>query len=77
MTQERMKQIPEETLMDRLLEKKQITPKMIEAVSKKLVKFYSAAETSDLIKSFAKKVLPHFDIPASYYPCNSYLANSP
>jgi aminoglycoside phosphotransferase family enzyme len=50
----KMKQIPEERLMDRLLEKKQVTPRMIEAVSEKLVKFYSAAETSDLIKSFAK-----------------------
>jgi aminoglycoside phosphotransferase family enzyme len=50
----KMKQIPEECLMDRLLEKKQVTPNMIEAVSEKLVKFYFAAETNDLIKSFAK-----------------------
>jgi hypothetical protein len=49
-----MKQIPEDFLMDQLLEKKQVTPKMIEAVSEKLVRFYFAAETSDLIKSFAK-----------------------
>ena len=50
----KMRQIPEECLMDKLLEKKQVTPKMIEAVSGKLVQFYSAAETNDLIKSFAK-----------------------
>jgi len=50
----KMKQIPEEKLMDKLLEKKQVTPKMIEAVSEKLVQFYLAAETNDLIKSFAK-----------------------
>jgi hypothetical protein len=50
----KMKQIPEELLMDRLLERKQVTPKMIEAVSGKLVKFYFAAEVNDLIKSFAK-----------------------
>jgi aminoglycoside phosphotransferase family enzyme len=50
----KMKQIPEEKLMDKLLEKKQVTPEMIEAVSRKLVKFYLAAETNDLIKSFAK-----------------------
>jgi len=50
----KMKQIPEEKLMDKLLEKKQVTPKMIEAVSEKLVQFYFAAETNDLIKSFAK-----------------------
>jgi uncharacterized protein len=50
----KMKQIPEECLMDKLLEKKQVTPTMIEAVSAKLVKFYFTAETNDLIKSFAK-----------------------
>ena len=50
----KMKQIPEESLMDKLLEKKQVTPKMIEAISEKLVKFYFASETNDLINSFAK-----------------------
>jgi aminoglycoside phosphotransferase family enzyme len=50
----KMRQIPEEFLMDKLLEKKQVTPRMIEAVSEKLVKFYFAAETSDLIQSFAR-----------------------
>jgi aminoglycoside phosphotransferase family enzyme len=50
----KMRQIPEELLMDRLLEKKQVTPQMIEAVSEKLVKFYFTAETNDRIKSFAK-----------------------
>ena len=50
----KMKQIPEERLMDKLLERSQVTPEMVEAVSEKLVKFYFAAETNDLIKSFAK-----------------------
>ncbi len=50
----KMKQIPEEKLMDKLLEKRQVTPKMVEAVSEKLVQFYFAAETNDHIKSFAK-----------------------
>ena len=50
----KMKQIPEEFLMDKLLEKKQVTSKMIESVSEKLVQFYFAAETNDRIKSFAK-----------------------
>ncbi len=50
----KMKQIPEELLMDKLLEKGQVTPEMIEAVSEKLARFYSTAETSDFIKSFAK-----------------------
>jgi aminoglycoside phosphotransferase family enzyme len=50
----KMKQIPEEFLMNRLLEKKEITSGMIEAVSEKLVRFYSTAETSERIKNFAR-----------------------
>jgi hypothetical protein len=50
----KMKQIPEEFLMDKLLEKKQVTSKMIESISEKLVQFYFAAETNDRIKSFAR-----------------------
>jgi hypothetical protein len=50
----KMKQIPEEFLMDKLLERKKVTPKMIEAVSERLARFYFTAETNDLIKSFAQ-----------------------
>jgi aminoglycoside phosphotransferase family enzyme len=50
----RMKQIPDELLMDKLLEKGQVSLKMIEAISEKLVKFYFDAETNDFIKSFAR-----------------------
>jgi aminoglycoside phosphotransferase family enzyme len=50
----KMKQIPEELLMDKLLERNQVTPEMVEAVSEKLARFYAIAETSDFIKSFAK-----------------------
>jgi len=50
----KMKQIPEELLMDKLLEKKQVTSKMIEAVSEKLVHFYFTAETNESIKNFGR-----------------------
>jgi aminoglycoside phosphotransferase family enzyme len=50
----KMKQIPEEFLMDKLLERKKVTREMIETVSEKLVKFYFTAETNDRIKNFAK-----------------------
>jgi aminoglycoside phosphotransferase family enzyme len=50
----KMKQIPEESLMNKLLERRQVTPRMIEAISEKLVKFYFDAETNDSINSFAK-----------------------
>jgi aminoglycoside phosphotransferase family enzyme len=50
----KMKQIPEEYLMDKLLEKKRVTPEMIKSVSEKLAHFYSTAETNDFIKSFGR-----------------------
>jgi aminoglycoside phosphotransferase family enzyme len=50
----KMKQMPEELLMDKLLEKGRVTSKMIGAISEKLAHFYLTAETSEFIKSFAK-----------------------
>lgn len=50
----KMKQIPERYLLNRLLEQKLVTHRMIEAISEKLVRFYFSAETSDRIRSFAK-----------------------
>ena len=49
-----MKQLSEELLMDQLLEKNQVTLKMIEAVAEKLVGFYGSAETSRLIQDFGR-----------------------
>src|SRR5512136_1153317 len=69
----RMKQIPEEFLMDKLLEKKQVTPKMIEAISEKLVKFYSAAETNDLIKSYAKPERVKQDTDENFEQTKKYI----
>lgn len=50
----RMKQIPEASLMNRLLERKEIDSGVIEAISRKLVRFYAEAETNDRIRSFAR-----------------------
>ncbi len=50
----KMKQIPEEMLMDRLLAKRRVTTRMIEAVAGKLADFYSSAETGDHINRFAR-----------------------
>jgi len=69
----KMRQIPEEFLMDKLLEKKQVTPKMIEAVSEKLVKFYFAAETNDLIKSFAKPERVKQDTDENFEQTKKYI----
>ena len=69
----KMKQIPEELLMDRLLEKGQVTSRMIEGVSEKLVCFYSAAETSDLIKSFAKPERVKHDTDENFEQTEKYI----
>ncbi len=69
----KMKQIPEEFLMDKLLEKNQVTSKMIEAISRKLVKFYFSAETSDLIKSFAKPERVKQDTDENFEQTKKYI----
>jgi aminoglycoside phosphotransferase family enzyme len=70
----KMKQIPEEFLMDKLLEKKKVTPKMIEAVSERLVNFYFAAETNDHIKSFAKPERIKQDTDENFEQTEKYIA---
>ncbi len=69
----KMKQIPEELLMDKLLEKGQVNPKMIEAVSEKLALFYSVAETSDLIKSFARPERVKQDTDENFEQTEKYI----
>jgi aminoglycoside phosphotransferase family enzyme len=49
-----MKRIPEELLLNKLLEKGQVDREMMEALSEKLARFYASAETNERIKSFAK-----------------------
>lgn len=69
----RMRQIPEEFLMDKLLERKRVTPKMIEAVSEKLAKFYFTAETSDLIRSFARPERVKQDTDENFEQTEKYI----
>jgi aminoglycoside phosphotransferase family enzyme len=69
----KMKQIPEEFLMDKLLKKDQVTPKMIEAISEKLVRFYSTAETSESIKGFAKPERVKQDTDENFEQTEKYI----
>jgi hypothetical protein len=72
----KMKQIPEELLMDKLLEKKQVTSKMIERVSEKLVRFYFAAETNDRIKSFARPERLKQDTDENFEQTEKYIGEA-
>ena len=49
-----MKQISEELLMDRLLDRGLVTPDMVAQVAEVLGDFYENAETNERIKSFAR-----------------------
>jgi aminoglycoside phosphotransferase family enzyme len=69
----KMKQIPEEFLMDKLLERRQVTPQMIEAVSEKLAKFYFTAETNNLIKSYAKPERVKQDTDENFEQTEKYI----
>jgi aminoglycoside phosphotransferase family enzyme len=69
----KMRQIPEEFLMNRLLEKKEVTFGMIEAISEKLVRFYFTAETSDRIKSFAKPERVKQDTDENFEQTEKYI----
>lgn len=69
----KMKQIPENLLLNRLLEKKQVTPEMIEAVSKTLVRFYLTAETSERIKNFARPERVKQDTDENFEQTKKYI----
>ena len=69
-----MRQIPEEFLMNRLVEQNRVTPKMMEAVSEKLVRFYSSAETSDYIESFARPERVKQDTDENFEQTEKYIA---
>jgi aminoglycoside phosphotransferase family enzyme len=69
----KMKQIPEELLMDKLLDRGRVTPEMIKAVSEKLVRFYSEAETSPFIKSFARPERVKQDTDENFEQTEKYI----
>lgn len=69
----KMKQIPEDFLLNRLLEKKEVTPEMIEAVSKTLVRFYLTAETSERIKNFARPERVKQDTDENFEQTEKYI----
>lgn len=72
----KMKQIPEKFLMDKLLDRNQVTPKMVEAISEKLAKFYFSAETNDLIKSFAQPERVKQDTDENFQQTQKYIGTT-
>jgi aminoglycoside phosphotransferase family enzyme len=69
----KMKQIPEQRLMDKLLEKGQVNQGMMEALSEKLVRFYSSADTSETIKSFGRPERVRQDTDENFEQTQKYV----
>lgn len=68
-----MKEIPSECLMDRLLQKGEVTPFMIQKVAEKLSSFYSFAECNEYIKRFAKPKRVKQDTDENFQQTKKYI----
>jgi aminoglycoside phosphotransferase family enzyme len=68
-----MKRIPEELLLDKLLAKGQVDREMMEALSKRLARFYASAETNEYIKSFAKPERVKQDTDENFEQTKKYI----
>ena len=68
-----MRQVPQEFLMDKLLERGQVTPEMIGRISEKLTQFYLTAETSELIRSFAEPQRVKQDTDENFEQTEKYI----
>ena len=70
-----MKRIPEELLLNKLLEKGQLDREMMEALSEKLARFYASAETNEHIKSFAKPERVKQDTDENFEQTRKYIGS--
>ena len=69
----KMNQIPEDRLMDRLLDRGLVTPKMVAAVAKRLADFYRTAENNEKIKGFALPDRVKEDTDENFEQTRSYV----
>jgi uncharacterized protein len=71
-----MVQIPEASLMDKLLERGKVTRAMIEAVSERLVGFYASADTNETIASFARPERIKEDTDENFEQTEKYIGRT-
>ncbi len=69
----KMNQLPESSLLDKLLLKDRLTPEMIKGVSAKLASFYATAETNEVIKGFATPHRVKQDTDENFYQTEKYV----
>jgi aminoglycoside phosphotransferase family enzyme len=68
-----MKRIPEELLLNKLLEKGQVDREMMGALSERLGRFYASAETNEHIKSFGKPERVKQDTDENFEQTGKYI----
>ncbi len=69
----KMREIPEEALLNRLLERGSVTFGMMEALSERLVQFYTSAETGERIKNFARPERVKQDTDENFEQTEKYI----
>ncbi|MBW2058294.1 MAG: gluconokinase [Deltaproteobacteria bacterium] len=72
----KMKQIPEDLLMDRLLDRGMISREMVERVADRLVDFYGKTETNERIQSFARPNRLRQDTDENFEQTEKYIGTT-
>jgi aminoglycoside phosphotransferase family enzyme len=72
----KMKQISEDRLMDRLLDRGKVTPEMVKRVAEVLSDFYGRAETSERIGCFARPERVQQDTDENFEQTKKYIGTT-
>jgi hypothetical protein len=72
----KMRQISEDRLMDRLLDRGEVTPEIVAAVADRLAHFYRSAETNERIKGFARPDRIQQDTDENFEQTRRYLGTT-
>jgi len=72
----KMNQIPEDRLMDRLLDRGLVTPDMVAEVATRLADFYGGAETNERIRGFARPERLRQDTDENFEQTEKYIGTT-
>jgi hypothetical protein len=72
----KMKQLPQDRMMDVLLSRGQVTPEMVSRVAEKLVNFHQRAETSQKIATFGKLDVIRRNCDENFAQTEKYIGTS-
>jgi len=72
----KMKQISEDLLMDRLLDRGLVTPDMVAAVAQRLADFYERAETNERIRGFGRPERVRQDTDENFEQTERYIGTT-